>query len=382
MSPVFMAMDTVLERLVAVKLLAEHLADDDAFVARFRLEAVAAARLQHPNIVQVFDSGLDPASDRHYIVMEYVEGPSCADLLRDQGQLDIEESVRIVRDACHGLDYAHRHGAGVIHRDLSPRNVMVSRAGEVKVVDFGVAKALTTALAASGTNPANPSTSLAIVLSLASLPLAASCLSAASCSTAPACFSGGAALIAAIPALDTVEVAAGDEKTGLTILRRALGELDAAVTGRMLSVNEWTQHLLCADRYREGRAFVTDDVQCPPVADDAGLRSMRRAASVSFVGRRLPHESQFMTLQSACVTPCRLDSTCIDPYLYRPWTISASPSSTAMKGSGWEPWAAQLPPAFHTPYPSHHGIKATVWNDIKTHLRCYDSASTCYRGLR
>ena len=72
MSTVFLATDTVLERPVAVKLLAEHLADDEAFVARFRREALAAARLQHPNVVQVFDSGQDGASERHYIVMEYV----------------------------------------------------------------------------------------------------------------------------------------------------------------------------------------------------------------------------------------------------------------------------------------------------------------------
>ncbi|HYZ81469.1 MAG TPA: protein kinase, partial [Solirubrobacteraceae bacterium] len=140
MSTVFMAMDTVLEREVAVKLLAEHLADDEAFVARFRREAVSAARLQHPNIVQVFDSGLDPASDRHYIVMEYVEGPSCADLLRDQGQLGVDESVRIVRDACHGLDYAHR--AGVVHRDVKPGNLLIAReTGTTKLADFGIAKA-------------------------------------------------------------------------------------------------------------------------------------------------------------------------------------------------------------------------------------------------
>jgi eukaryotic-like serine/threonine-protein kinase len=140
MSTVFMAVDTVLERQVAVKLLAEHLADDEAFVARFRREAVAAARLQHPNIVQVFDSGLDPSSDRHYIVMEYVEGPSCADLLRDNRELGVEESVRIVRDACHGLDYAHR--AGVVHRDVKPGNLLIaSETGTTKLADFGIAKA-------------------------------------------------------------------------------------------------------------------------------------------------------------------------------------------------------------------------------------------------
>ncbi|MGZ4200675.1 MAG: protein kinase domain-containing protein [Thermoleophilaceae bacterium] len=140
MSTVFMALDTVLERRVAVKLLAEHLADDEAFVARFRREAVAAARLQHPNIVQVFDSGFDTASERHYIVMEYVEGPSCADMLRDRGQLGVEESVGIVRDACHGLDYAHR--AGVVHRDVKPGNLLIAReTGVTKLADFGIAKA-------------------------------------------------------------------------------------------------------------------------------------------------------------------------------------------------------------------------------------------------
>jgi serine/threonine protein kinase len=140
MSTVFMALDTVLERPVAVKLLAEHLADDEAFVARFRREALAAARLQHPNIVQVFDSGLDEPSGRHYIVMEYVEGPSCADLIRDQGVLDIEQAVHIVRDACHGLDYAHR--AGVVHRDVKPGNLLISKdTGAAKLADFGIAKA-------------------------------------------------------------------------------------------------------------------------------------------------------------------------------------------------------------------------------------------------
>jgi serine/threonine-protein kinase len=140
MSTVFLAMDGVLERPVAVKLLAEHLAEDEAFVARFRREALAAARLQHPNIVQVFDSGMDAASERHYIVMEYVDGPSAADLLRDNRILGIEETVRILRDSCHGLDYAHR--AGVVHRDVKPGNLLISdETGAVKLADFGIAKA-------------------------------------------------------------------------------------------------------------------------------------------------------------------------------------------------------------------------------------------------
>jgi serine/threonine protein kinase len=140
MSTVFMATDTVLERSVAVKLLAEHLADDEAFVARFRREALAAARLQHPNVVQVFDSGQDPESRRHYIVMEYVDGPSCADLLRERKRLEIDETVQIVRDACHGLDYAHR--AGVVHRDVKPGNLLITEEMRTtKLADFGIAKA-------------------------------------------------------------------------------------------------------------------------------------------------------------------------------------------------------------------------------------------------
>ncbi len=140
MSTVFLAKDLVLERQVAVKLLAEHLADDEAFVARFRREALSAARLQHPNVVQVYDSGRDSDSGRHYIVMEFVDGPSCAEILRDRGTMEVEESARVIEDACNGLDYAHR--AGVVHRDVKPGNLLiVGESGATKLADFGIAKA-------------------------------------------------------------------------------------------------------------------------------------------------------------------------------------------------------------------------------------------------
>lgn len=139
MSTVHLALDTRLERQVAVKLLAEHLADDPAFVSRFRREALAAARLVHPNVVQVFDFGFDEQSHHHFIVMELVRGRSCAEILRDRGRLEVGEVVDIVGQACQGLDYAHRNG--VVHRDVKPGNLLVSEAGVVKLADFGIAKA-------------------------------------------------------------------------------------------------------------------------------------------------------------------------------------------------------------------------------------------------
>ena len=139
MSTVHRAMDMRLQRPVAVKLLAEHLADDSTFVSRFQREALAAARLVHPNIVQVFDSGLDPDTGQHFIVMEFVDGPSMAEVLRDRGIIGVEDAVNIVAQACQGLDYAHRQG--VVHRDVKPGNLLQSPDGVIKLADFGIAKA-------------------------------------------------------------------------------------------------------------------------------------------------------------------------------------------------------------------------------------------------
>jgi eukaryotic-like serine/threonine-protein kinase len=155
MSSVYKATDRVLERTVAVKILAEHLSDDEKFVARFRREALAVAKLIHPNIVQVYDTGVD--HDRHYIVMEYVEGRSGAQLLQARGRLGPAIAVEIGTQACAGLEYAHRQG--IIHRDVKPGNLMIiggpARHGNarpaahdpptgemsVKLTDFGIARA-------------------------------------------------------------------------------------------------------------------------------------------------------------------------------------------------------------------------------------------------
>ena len=139
MSTVYRALDSVLERQVAVKLLAEHLSEDEGFVARFRREALAAAKLIHPNVVQVYDSGHDAGAHRHFIVMEFVAGPTVGQVMRERGRLAVADAVDIVSQACEGLEYAHRHG--VIHRDVKPGNLLVNPDGVVKLADFGIAKA-------------------------------------------------------------------------------------------------------------------------------------------------------------------------------------------------------------------------------------------------
>jgi serine/threonine-protein kinase len=144
MSNVYRATDLTLERTVAVKILAEHLSDDERFVARFRREALAVAKLIHPNIVQVYDTGIDEA--RHFIVMEYVEGRSGAQILQRQGPFAPETAAEAGIQACAGLDYAHRRG--IIHRDVKPGNLMVVGGPvgggpmTVKLTDFGIARAL------------------------------------------------------------------------------------------------------------------------------------------------------------------------------------------------------------------------------------------------
>ena len=140
MSTVQLALDRRLERRVAVKLLAEHLADDSQFISRFRREALAAARLVHPNIVQVFDFGLDEASGRYYIVMEYIHGRSGAEIIREETRLGVADTLELVDGACRGL--AHAHHMGVIHRDVKPGNILRSDDGAVKLADFGIAKAI------------------------------------------------------------------------------------------------------------------------------------------------------------------------------------------------------------------------------------------------
>lgn len=137
MATVYLAYDTVLDREVAVKVLADRFAADQAFVERFRREASAAAGLNHPNIVAVYDRG--EAEGTYYIVMEYLSGPDLKKVIRDQGPLDPPVAVDNALQILSALTAAH--GAGIIHRDIKPQNVMVGEDGRLRVADFGIARA-------------------------------------------------------------------------------------------------------------------------------------------------------------------------------------------------------------------------------------------------
>jgi len=138
MADVFLARDQLLGRPVAVKVLFPEYAADPKFVERFRREAQAAANLNHPNIVAIYDWGEEMGT--YYIVMEYVEGQSLAQILRRDGNLTVEQVTRVALDVSAALGFAHE--GGVVHRDVKPGNVLVSPKGEMKVADFGIATAL------------------------------------------------------------------------------------------------------------------------------------------------------------------------------------------------------------------------------------------------
>jgi eukaryotic-like serine/threonine-protein kinase len=140
MAVVYRAVDTMLGREVAVKMLRAQFAGDEEFVARFRREAQSAASLSHPNIVNLYDVGVTASND-YYIVMEYVDGPTLKDLIRERGPLSVKEALDITTQICDALE--HAHARQIVHQDIKPHNILLTTSGRVKVTDFGIARAIT-----------------------------------------------------------------------------------------------------------------------------------------------------------------------------------------------------------------------------------------------
>lgn len=148
MSDVYAATDELLGRDVAVKMMRPDLARDVSFLERFRREAQNAAKLNHPSIVAVYDTGETPESDGSvpYIIMERVHGDTLRDIINDQGMLSLTDASKVMSEVTNALHFSHE--AGIIHRDIKPANIMITNTGNVKVMDFGIARALSDSSAA------------------------------------------------------------------------------------------------------------------------------------------------------------------------------------------------------------------------------------------
>jgi beta-lactam-binding protein with PASTA domain len=147
MATVYLALDHRLDREVALKVMHEHLAEDDGFVSRFVREARSAARLSHPNVVQVFDQGSDGTV--LYLAMEYLPGRTLRDVLAQRGALTPRETVSVLEPILSALGAAHR--AGIVHGDVKPENVILTDDGRIKVADFGLARAITSPIGSAAT---------------------------------------------------------------------------------------------------------------------------------------------------------------------------------------------------------------------------------------
>ena len=138
MANVYLAQDTILDRKVAVKVLRGDLSNDDKFIRRFEREALSVSNLSHPNIVEVYDVGVEEGN--HYIVMEYIDGKTLKQLLKKRESLTLTEVVDIMTQLTDGI--AHAHDSYIIHRDIKPQNIMIEDDGRIKITDFGIAMAL------------------------------------------------------------------------------------------------------------------------------------------------------------------------------------------------------------------------------------------------
>ncbi len=148
MSTVYKARDRILDRIVAVKILKDEFSKDKGFVEKFKTEALSAASISHPNIVNIYDVGQE--NDVHYIVMEYVDGKTLKDIIRKHAPLPINQAIDIAIMVCDGVHHAHEKG--IVHRDIKPHNILITEQGMVKVADFGIARAVSAGTITYGNN--------------------------------------------------------------------------------------------------------------------------------------------------------------------------------------------------------------------------------------
>ncbi|QQY80783.1 serine/threonine-protein kinase [Keratinibaculum paraultunense] len=152
MACVYKARCRLLNRNVAVKVLREEFVDDEDFIKKFKRESQAAASLSHPNIVNVYDVGVEKIGENfiHYIVMEYIKGKTLKEIIKEKGKLSVEETLDYSIQIAEALEHAHKNH--IVHRDIKPHNIMVTDDGRVKVTDFGIARAATTSTVTTSTN--------------------------------------------------------------------------------------------------------------------------------------------------------------------------------------------------------------------------------------
>ncbi len=273
MSTVYRGLDTRLDRPVAVKVMDARYAGDQQFLARFKLEAQAVARLSDPGLVAVHDQGLD--AKHPYLVMELVEGGTLRELLRERGPMPPHAVVAVLRPVLRGLAVAHR--AGLVHRDLKPENVLISDGGEVKLADFGLVRAV----AQAGI------TSTSVILGTAAY-LSPEQVSTGAASPRSDIYSLG---ILTYELLTGTTPFVGDSPLAVAYMRmdRDVSPPGSAIAGVPAQFDELVQHATCRDpagRYGDAQQMgsavddITAELDLPPFRVPAPRNSVQHASAV------------------------------------------------------------------------------------------------------
>ena len=152
MALVYKAKCKLLNRYVAIKVLRDEFINDEEFIKKFRRESQAAASLSHPNIVNIYDVGVDEVKEHqiHYIVMEYIKGKTLKEIIVEKGKLSLDETINYSIQIAEALEHAHKNH--IVHRDIKPHNIMITEDGRAKVMDFGIARAATSSTVTNTSN--------------------------------------------------------------------------------------------------------------------------------------------------------------------------------------------------------------------------------------